>query len=136
MQYLSTLLVFSAMAFSSVTMAMPVDPSTHSLVKRATWVFGKSKCPDNDGDQYNGPKGGAWRIDCGKDTVQGGYLDESPDGNVDFKTCIQLCGNIPSKCVRVSFVGPISGGSCYLKGSKSSALTPVDNHKVATKLNS
>lgn len=137
MPSIKSLVAVATLILYSGTTAAPLDHSTNTLTKRATWVFGQSTCPADDGDQYNGPKGGAWRIRCGKDTAEGGYLtDISPKGNVLFKTCIQTCGNYPDRCVRVTFNGDVdSPGACYLKGSASSSLVSKTGYKVATKLN-
>ncbi|KXT00012.1 hypothetical protein AC578_4876 [Pseudocercospora eumusae] len=136
MPYISKLLALSALALATLTTATPIDPSTHSLAKRDDWVFGRSKCPDDDGDIYHGSKN-SWRIRCGyniNDKPMGGS-----NGNVNFQTCISGCGNT-SGCVRVTFNGKVdanSAGSCYYFSS--TKATPfkdatTDNKKVATKV--
>lgn len=60
------ILAVAAMAFSSITLATPVDVS-RDLKKRGSWTS-SSTCPSGDGEEYDGPNGGAWTIRCGMDT--------------------------------------------------------------------
>jgi hypothetical protein len=126
------ILAAAALAFCSITSATPVDLSTRDLEKRGSWNS-QSTCPSGDGEEYDGPNGGAWIVRCGMDTVDTGFIQQIQTNN--FIACIQACGAQPGVCGRVTYTSDVnSPGPCYLK-SGGSALTASAGRKVATKLN-
>jgi len=124
-------LAVAALAFSSITLATPVDLSTHALEKRDAWTS-SSTCPSGNGEVYTGPSGRQWTVNCGMDTISGATIASSTTNS--FIDCINWCGaNVASNgCARVTYTGDVgSSGTCYLKpgGSGLKASTGI---KVAT----
>lgn len=125
-------LAVAALAFTSITSANPVDVSTRELEKRGSWTS-QSTCPSGDGEEYDGPSGGAWLIRCGMDTSATGVIQTVQASS--FIDCIQQCGAEPNVCGRVTYTSDVgSQGPCYFK-SGSSGLVASSGRKVATKLN-
>ena len=125
-------LAIAAFAFTSITSANPVDMSTRGLEARGSWTS-SSTCPSGDGEEYDGPNGGAWIVRCGMDTSATGYNQMVQASS--FIDCINQCGANPSTCGRVTYTSDVgSPGPCYFK-SGASGLVASAGRKVATKLN-
>lgn len=125
-------LAIAAFALTSITSANPVDMSTRDLEARGSWTS-SSTCPSGDGEEYDGPNGGAWIVRCGMDTSATGFLQQVQASS--FIDCINQCGAQPGVCGRVTYTSDVgSPGPCYLK-SGGSALVASAGRKVATKKN-
>lgn len=125
-------LAVAALAFTSITSANPVDMSPRDLEIRGGWTS-SSTCPSGDGEEYDGPNGGAWRVRCGMDTSSTNFVQMVSASS--FVDCINQCGANPSICSRVTYTSDVQGpGPCYFKNGNS-ALVASTGRKVATKLN-
>ncbi|KAK4542620.1 hypothetical protein LTR36_006668 [Oleoguttula mirabilis] len=121
----------AALGFASISSTTPVDLSTLDLEKRGGWTS-QSTCPSGDGQEYDGPKGGAWIVRCGMDTVATTFIQQIQTDN--FIDCIQACG-ANANCGRVTYTADVGGsGPCYLK-TGGGPLTSSAGRKVATKRN-
>ena len=128
---IAKILAVAVLAFASITCAAPADLPLRDLVKRGGWNSA-STCPSGDGQEYDGPKGGAWTVRCGMDTMDTSNLQSTQASS--FIDCIQQCGSYAG-CRRVAFTADVNGpGPCFLKNGNG-GLVSTAGHKVATKLN-
>ncbi|KXS93526.1 hypothetical protein AC579_3010 [Pseudocercospora musae] len=133
MPYISKSLALSALALATLTTATPIDPSTHNLGKRDDWVFGRSKCPDDDGDIYTmDPR---TRGESVADTTSMISQWEDRTGMSIFRHASRVVAIL--QAVFGGKVDATSAGPCYYFSSTKAAPfkdATTDNKKVATEV--